>query len=301
MNQWNTRASSLEMVDEWWCGRSSGAGEVSQILCGPQGRAAGERRQCKNGRQLQGQGLVGWTGGEAAAAEGPVEAAGGRIEAAQSGRQGLCLSLCSRSFEGAERSEARWRRLRSEGLLEARGGDPRAWKRKGDSGWSGMEAAITTTAAPELPKPSRRSCWPLGRIPASPMQRGRRRIEPRISAFGGTSTVHAARTHTHLPRCTPPHPCSQTKYPAIVVAHRWPQRGNGRGEWEGGGGEEGRGSWPAQRWTAPVLVAAGRRMTLFAASRGGRAGVSAWRLLRPGQLCSSTGESPRSSGTAARV
>lgn len=95
------------------------------------------------------------------------------------------------------RREARWRRLRSEGLLEARGGDPRAWKRKGDSGWSGMEAAITTTAAPELAQPSRRSCWPGGLPPASPMQRGRRRIEPRISAFGGASTVHAARTHTH--------------------------------------------------------------------------------------------------------
>jgi hypothetical protein len=103
----------------WWCGRCSGAGEVSQILAGRKDGCRSEKGSAKR-----------------AAIAGPGHT-GSRAEARAGGRRRAWSSRDA--VRGSRRRWAQcWQRLRwcKERLLEARGGGPKVWKRKGDSaGW----------------------------------------------------------------------------------------------------------------------------------------------------------------------
>ena len=139
------------------------------------------------------------------------------------------------------------------------------------------------------------------------MQRGRRRIEPRISAAGGTkSTVqglpHAprsvSRTASTAPTPRPAAPPSSSQQPALAPARAWTRPAGRRGQRRRRrlGLSTRAPAQPSDRHTqggrasaAPPMGSPLRRQRAAAAGPAddlvaGVALVSAWRLLRPGQL-----------------
>lgn len=128
MNQCNTgqrvRAASVDAASVvWWCGRSSGAGEVSQILAARKDGCRSAKRAVQTALREPSRTLQ--------------RVAGQRQEA--QGRQ------AGRQTAGEEESEGKASR-------SARRGDPRAWKRerrfRSLAGWWPL---LLPTAPPEVP------------------------------------------------------------------------------------------------------------------------------------------------------